>query len=189
MTVRLISASVGSPPHMRGKGHQHPDWHGRRRITPAHAGKRTKHYKMFRGVEDHPRTCGEKEAKQLVPQGEWGSPPHMRGKVSSARHTPHGHRITPAHAGKSRAAVVVVAQAEDHPRTCGEKAGYKASGECIAGSPPHMRGKAASPPPGGMQCGITPAHAGKRARWPQSLRQIWDHPRTCGEKTVPSNDA
>ena len=51
------------------------------------------------------------------------------------------------------------------------------------GSPPHMRGKV-DPSRGRLkQQGITPAHAGKRLYVPAGNFGLWDHPRTCGEKT------
>ena len=52
----------GSPPHMRGKACSHADPHNKRRITPAHAGKRSKPADYIIPSEDHPRTCGEKRA-------------------------------------------------------------------------------------------------------------------------------
>ena len=36
------------------------------RITPAHAGKREDLSHTYHKAKDHPRTCGEKEALQLV---------------------------------------------------------------------------------------------------------------------------
>ena len=50
----------------------------------------------------------------------------------------------------------------DHPRVCGEKHAVPVSAIWSAGSPPRMRGKAASP-----------AH---------DLMGWQDHPRVCGEK-------
>ena len=50
------------------------------------------------------------------------------------------------------------------------------------GSPPHMRGKAATGLNAASSSRITPAHAGKSYIRPALLRPEWDHPRTCGEK-------
>ena len=56
-------AVLGSPPRMRGKGHDgeqspHKAW-----ITPAYAGKRTSSEKQVSTRKDHPRICGEKTKK------------------------------------------------------------------------------------------------------------------------------
>ena len=59
----IDSSMLGSPPHMRGKasesfGNIYKGW-----ITPAHAGKR-RHFKFCCPFfKDHPRTCGEKLAR------------------------------------------------------------------------------------------------------------------------------
>ena len=56
--------------------------------------------------------------------------------------------------------------------------------EIAPGSPPHVRGKGVPLRAVEGQCGITPAHAGKR-RCPRFRPgKIRDHPRTCGEKVV-----
>ena len=73
-------------------------------------------------------------------------------------------------------------QAEDHPRTCGEKRIACVFCHIIMGSPPHMRGK-----DGIIQLpvgagGITPAHAGKSPQDGIDFFRNGDHPRTCGEK-------
>ena len=52
------------------------------------------------------------------------------------------------------------------------------------GSPPHMRGKGDSVHAKISFYGITPAHAGKRARPQHDESPEGDHPRTCGEKST-----
>ena len=52
------------------------------RITPAYAGKRPWHMLVVICKWDHPRVCGEKYAQGTDKDGEVGSPPRMRGKVS-----------------------------------------------------------------------------------------------------------
>ena len=46
--------------------------------------------------------------------------------------------------GKGRAAVAIVIMDGDHPRICGEKVASVVSVWALTGSPPHMRGKAAT---------------------------------------------
>ena len=99
-TAMLCSIALGSPPHMRGKGAISYIAHNLAGITPAHAGKSHLIHVKISPHWDHPRTCGEKESPHFVPPAPWGSPPHMRGKVTAW--LSHGYYIgiTPAHAGK-----------------------------------------------------------------------------------------
>ena len=46
-----------------------------------------------------------------------------------------------------------------------------------------MRGKVRALALTQLQCGITPAHAGKRSRAVAWAARMKDHPRPCGEKT------
>ena len=99
--VNDIGHIGGSPPHVRGKAA-----HDQIRvlvlgITPACAGKRLAYQKDIQGNRDHPRMCGEKEARQWPKEQVWGSPPHVRGKVAVSAPAFHWYRITPACAGKS----------------------------------------------------------------------------------------
>ena len=131
-------------------------------ITPAHAGKRTIQRDGYDIDRDHPRTCGEKVGFIGSGGRTEGSPPHMRGKASASALIRSSAGITPAHAGKSRPQCVNIRER--------------------LGSPPHMRGKEVGNIPADRRTGITPAHAGKREQYPDLVFQIWDHPRTCGEK-------
>ena len=109
----------------------------------------------------------------------------MRGKGLSDDGHFVAYRITPAYAGKSFPFFGIIRLHWDHPRICGEKL-ISVKGESRpVGSPPHMRGKAASPFAFTIFIRITPAYAGK------SKCQVWhgqsreDHPRICGEKHGP----
>ena len=74
---------------------------------------------------------------------------------------------------------------EDHPRTCGEHLG-KIVEQCgVIGSPPHMRGTLWISPSSITTNGITPAHAGNTVIGVLILSFRKDHPRTCGEHSVP----
>ena len=66
---------------MRGKGLDRFDDVIPDRITPAYAGKRVEKAAVKRGIEDHPRLCGEKCYVGLTFEIIIGSPPPMRGKV------------------------------------------------------------------------------------------------------------
>ena len=172
----------GSPPHVRGKVCHVTSCGDFPRITPAYAGKST-----FQEVSelydwDHPRMCGEKEARQWPKKQVWGSPPHVRGKVGMSESSDELVRITPAYAGKSGWASPAACMATDHPRICGEKITLHIRANVSLGSPPRMRGKAKCAP---LQCGfywITPAYAGKSLTSRRQSLTSRDHPRVCGEK-------
>ena len=57
---RQANCTMGSPPHMRGKGLFAADTIADFRITPAYAGKSFRYFVVCRYLQDHPRVCGEK---------------------------------------------------------------------------------------------------------------------------------
>ena len=178
----MQSKVMGSPPRMRGKAvaifrQLH---HGR--ITPAYAGKRDSIPQQSSLRRDHPRVCGEKEARAWPKEQVWGSPPRMRGKARGAGVLDVVRGITPACAGKSSHPCRQKSKTRDHPRVCGEKQRTLAVQDEPQGSPPRVRGKVwRSPAAPGTQ-GITPACAGKRRPVPSPRSTRQDHPRVCGEK-------
>ena len=154
---------------MRGKAFTYPCVALRYGITPAHAGKRSKMTHNYELRRDHPRTCGEKEARQWPKEQVWGSPPHMRGKALPVLLDSPQPWITPAHAGKSAARNARASLYRDHPRTCGEKSHSPVTLFMAMGSPPHMRGKVRVLAVHQHTEGITPAHAGKRLKRSRSI--------------------
>ena len=90
--------------------------------------------------------------------------------------------ITPAYAGKSRAATVTSSSATDHPRVCGEKFATRFESMFRPGSPPRMRGKVGPLHRRRLHPRITPAYAGKRLHGSCHAELTRDHPRVCGEK-------
>ena len=152
----------GSPPRVRGKEYGSAVDGVIGRITPACAGK--SRYPLARRdcTWDHPRVCGEKCSYGHSWQAVKGSPPRVRGKVSSATSSTVTARITPACAGESPCPSSELVPIPDHPRVCGEKSFAVREGGRPDGSPPRVRGK-------GFRQGcqrntgrITPACAGKR---------------------------
>ena len=133
-----------------------------KRITPAHAGKRSPRRCNSLDKWDHPRACGEKHDVGANPHAETGSPPRMRGKVLLPSAVSAQTGITPAHAGKRWQCHAAWVWCWDHPRACGEKQHgvYRQH----------------------RQRGITPAHAGKRVLHFTGDVPRQDHPRACGEK-------
>ena len=106
----------------------------------------------------------------------------MRGKVAVLALFVVILRITPAYAGKSSRLEETPADAEDHPRLCGEKMNSFHSRRPGAGSPPPMRGKGPEPKVHTLDIGITPAYAGKSDSGNPHTGRQEDHPRLCGEK-------
>ena len=113
--------ATGSPPRMRGKVSQCPASRAGPGITPAYAGKRFCYGWQKPLSGDHPRVCGEKPRMWQTMWKKQGSPPRMRGKVSSANSSLSHSGITPAYAGKRRPCFNKSNKTWDHPRVCGEK--------------------------------------------------------------------
>ena len=90
--------------------------------------------------------------------------------------------ITPAYAGKSESYGLPALPRWDHPRVCGEELPRLLSLALALGSPPRMRGRAASGIRSHAAAGITPAYAGKRHMGHAALLVHRDHPRVCGEE-------
>ena len=114
-----------------------------------------------------------------------GSPPQVRGKLPAADGENSITGITPAGAGKTTPCSVFCFAGWDHPRRCGEN--YKQSlTRCRRlGSPPQVRGKLNSPEVRIADHRITPAGAGKTRHPCCAKRNVWDHPRRCGENQSP----
>ena len=110
----------GSPPRMRGKLIRGIIGNLPERITPAHAGKTSAARQARQTSADHPRACGENPPKSIQIENEFESPPRMRGKRADRTDISAGHRITPAHAGKTSPRQSGGKAPADHPRACGE---------------------------------------------------------------------
>ena len=174
---------VGSPPRVRGKESRPHRSSGSSGITPACAGKSAIPCFWPLPHWDHPRVCGEKYSTRPYLSDEWGSPPRVRGKVTSLIPALPLHGITPACAGKSGTTRRKAGNKWDHPRVCGEKRRDRLDYYVPQGSPPRVRGKGAQGRPSPGHPGITPACAGKSAAAPLVSTPARDHPRVCGEKT------
>lgn len=90
-------------------------------ITPAWAGKREPGVLMVWQFQDHPRVGGEKILEPSMGVGNFGSPPHGRGKVVRSGVHRCCRGITPAWAGKRCSSGRCCMRQRDHPRVGGEK--------------------------------------------------------------------
>ena len=171
----------GSPPRVRGKPRSGVLAGRLQRITPARAGKTLFDPQADNIPEDHPRACGENTAFANWAKANGGSPPRVRGKLSSPSQAGLGPRITPARAGKTRTHFLPIIPPPDHPRACGENSPLAASRIARYGSPPRVRGKQLSQTRRKSKKRITPARAGKTPDIAGFKNTLWDHPRACGE--------
>ena len=89
----------------------------------------------------------------------------MRGKLYRVDSLRGRVRITPAHAGKTASVLSIIGSTPDHPRACGENSPDPLPTEIEFGSPPRMRGKPTPETHAEYMKRITPAHAGKTARY------------------------
>ena len=97
----MIRRIVGSPPRMRGKLDCYDLIESGFGITPADAGKTSRHLVGINQSQDHPRGCGENDVRLRKFDPVPGSPPRMRGKLIDSILSFSMPRITPADAGKT----------------------------------------------------------------------------------------
>ena len=114
-----------------------------------------------------------------------GSPPRVRGTVTSCLELSSCFGITPARAGNSSVRRTAQRVAEDHPRACGEQFSSGRFRKEVTGSPPRVRGTG-GPIYGFQRTGrITPARAGNSQGEGRLALTEEDHPRACGEQRKP----
>ena len=151
------------------------------RISPAHAGNTGVSGGADPRCGDQPRTCGEYRQAMSQSSTAKGSAPHMRGIRSMGVLLKALQRISPAHAGNTCIAQMVLPRPMDQPRTCGEYSAAPDGPGSAAGSAPHMRGIQLALVPCQHRRGISPAHAGNTDGAPVKPDPFRDQPRTCGE--------
>ena len=99
--VNAADKSSGSPPQVRGKLYEINQNIMSLRITPAGAGKTRYQSPKSGSIKDHPRRCGENCVRYRTCERREGSPPQVRGKLTSCLSFRVVSRITPAGAGKT----------------------------------------------------------------------------------------
>ena len=155
----------GTPPRMRGRHEmiQRAGW--AEGNTPADAGTtRCGRRPWGRGAE-HPRGCGDDMPSAEEVAGAIGTPPRMRGRRCGRRCRSWLRRNTPADAGTTPT--------------------HAPSGTSSTGTPPRMRGRLKELVDGLVDGGNTPADAGTTTSLPRSRRRRTEHPRGCGDDSVP----
>ena len=88
------------PPLARGRVTTCPRHRRTRGITPARAGKRTRHRGQTPHGGNYPRSRGEELPLLALARGQWELPPLARGRASASSNDSMPPGITPARAGK-----------------------------------------------------------------------------------------
>ena len=172
---------MGSSPLTRGKRDRALEVLGTWRLIPAHAGKTRIRRPTSSLRSAHPRSRGENTAFFRWAHGAGGSSPLTRGKLGELVHFLRGHRLIPAHAGKTVVEPVWTNVSTAHPRSRGENAREMTGLTQVQGSSPLTRGKLGEGR-GGPGCQrLIPAHAGKTRAWSWCRWSPAAHPRSRGE--------
>ncbi len=130
---------------------------------------------------DHPRACGEHNAKTAPLLSPWGSSPRLRGTPQRAAEADRDDGIIPALAGNTRTARASTWARRDHPRACGEHHRMTRHIHQVPGSSPRLRGTREDLAGVYQVRGIIPALAGNTYSGHGKKPRYWDHPRACGE--------
>ena len=174
----------GSSPLTRGKLSSYPSRPCRCRLIPAHAGKTTSDGPRNRRGAAHPRSRGENDRDAATAVAFTGSSPLTRGKPTGVSVEGAGHRLIPAHAGKTTVPEATRASSPAHPRSRGENCLRTAPPRAHTGSSPLTRGKRPRRRLFTSVSRLIPAHAGKTSRTCASSRPPWAHPRSRGENAT-----
>ena len=121
---RLCHKAGGSPPHTRGIQFFQRLFLVQGRFTPAYAGNTTVDAQAEQGQQVHPRIRGEYQKYYDLHRRLMGSPPHTRGIPGVGEVSLTVDRFTPAYAGNTLTARILLFRRRVHPRIRGE---YKAS--------------------------------------------------------------
>ena len=111
-----------------------------------------------------------------------GLPPRGRGRVRLLGLICGHRRITPAWAGKRHYLLPTLGAPENYPRVGGEETLSPSIPRYRAGLPPRGRGRALGCALAGFASRITPAWAGKSAKWKWCATTSRDYPRVGGEE-------
>ena len=112
-----------------------------------------------------------------------GSSPLTRGKPLDYGCDRHLMGLIPAHAGKTCAFLIVLADGGAHPRSRGENVSGSYPATWQLGSSPLTRGKRFLFVGGDCQAGLIPAHAGKTGLACATTAPLGAHPRSRGENS------
>ena len=129
--------------------------------------------------------CGEHRPQRKAISATPGSSPHVRGALNVQQTATRSIGIIPACAGSTQKSVSRFGIIRDHPRMCGEHERFFTAWGAAKGSSPHVRGALFFQLVQVLIVGIIPACAGSTLVLPWLFRCLRDHPRMCGEHSVP----
>ena len=185
--VKLKGGQQGSSPRMRGARCRGEGMWRHAGIIPAYAGSTLNSTRLFASRKDHPRVCGEHVGPFLMSMTLVGSSPRMRGAHAARNPLWLYTRIIPAYAGSTGFPNLHLLTGWDHPRVCGEHGDRVKLKGGQQGSSPRMRGALSWR---GSTCRvwrIIPAYAGSTVPVAPRPGLPEDHPRVCGEHSVPKS--
>ena len=151
--------------------------------SPLTRGKHRRSLGRSRTPVAHPRSRGENGRPVHEAHGRPGSSPLTRGKRFRVHGRRRGHRLIPAHAGKTLSRANSSSSLRAHPRSRGENMVSDGKVSLEDGSSPLTRGKRPRKRPGKRPSGLIPAHAGKTAIEEFDLPYEPAHPRSRGENS------
>ena len=154
-------AATGSSPLTRGKRRGDCDSSAGARLIPAHAGKTQRSRDLSGLFPAHPRSRGENHCAASQISASRGSSPLTRGKRGVRVLLGRGHRLIPAHAGKTGPRWLSQAEETAHPRSRGENSIFSRIPIVVVGSSPLTRGKLLPSFHPTVKRRLIPAHAGK----------------------------
>ena len=114
------NSELGSPPPVRGLLEKINGKTIKNRITPACAGTTWRSYRGKTNSWDHPRLCGDYLLPACRCKVHLGSPPPVRGLLTTVSQKIQHLRITPACAGTTFNGCKSLGHNGDHPRLCGD---------------------------------------------------------------------
>ena len=136
-----VAVARGTSPRMRGKPDVTEQQRNSERNIPAYAGKTTPLLSLSNTGTEHPRVCGENNARIKSISFPCGTSPRMRGKPIMRHMNTGGVRNIPAYAGKTVSANQVRCFWGEHPRVCGKNGWENLKTVAGTGTSPRMRGK------------------------------------------------
>ena len=156
-----VGTPPGSSPLTRGKrcGGVHSRIPGG--LIPAHAGKTSELVDRRTSSRAHPRSRGENQVNLVLDDGQAGSSPLTRGKLTTSSPAGITGGLIPAHAGRTDLCRADGEVTEAHPRSRGENICPRCLTDRQEGSSPLTRGKQSHNEEDRGERGLIPAHAGK----------------------------
>ena len=156
------------------------------RLTPACAGSTRRRAAPCSPSPTYPRVCGEHSQQAWNVWAMIDLPPRVRGALPGDSLDADLDRLTPACAGNTIAALLVVLIVATYPRVCGEHSICRATDPVDNDLPPRVRGALLSLQRARFPRRLTPACAGSTRCRRGSPGRSSTYPRVCGEHIPPS---